>query len=58
MNYLKSSLSKWLDRLMSSELCLDASKYMIVAEMYAGLLYGEQTDVSSAANLRLRAEGK
>jgi len=31
---------------------------MIVAEMYAGLLNGEQTNVSSAEDRRLNAKGK
>ena len=33
---------------MSNKLCMDTSMYMlmIVAEMYEGLLYGEQTDVA------------
>ena len=34
---------------MSNKLCMDTSMYMmIVAEMYEGLLYGEQTDVNNA----------
>ena len=50
LNYFKSSLSKRLGRLMSNKLCMDTSMYMlmIVAEMYEGLLYGEQTDVNNA----------
>ena len=41
------------ERLMSNKLCMDASMCMLmdVAKTYAGLLYGEQTDVTSADNL-------
>ena len=45
---------------MSNKLCIDASMYMlmIVAKMYAGLLSGEQTDVSIAEDRRLSVKGK
>ena len=41
------------ERLMSNKLCTDTSMCMLmdVAKTYAGLLYGEQTDVTSADNL-------
>ena len=48
-----SSLSILLDRLMFNKLCTDASMRMLtnMANMYARLLNGEQTDVTSADNL-------
>jgi len=38
-----------MGRLMIDMLCMDTSMYMlmIVAQMYEGLLYGEQTDVKN-----------
>ena len=56
LSYFKSSMSKWLGRLMSNYLYMDTS--MNVAEMYAGLLNGEQTNFSSAEDHRLSAKGK
>ena len=56
LSYFKSSMSKWLGRLMSNYLYMDTS--MNVAEMYAGLLNVEQTYVSSAGDHRLSAKGK
>ena len=49
---LKSSLSKWFDRLMSNVPCMNISVFMLnsVTEMYEGLLNGEQAEVSSAEN--------
>ena len=46
-------MSILLDRLMFNKLCMDASMCMPmnVAKTYAGLLNGEQTDVTSADNL-------
>ena len=48
-----SCLSILLDRLMFNKLCMDASMCMLmnVAKKYAGLLNGEQTNVTSADNL-------
>ena len=43
-------LSLWLDKMMFNKLCMDASMCMLmnVAKTYAGLLSGEQTNVTIA----------